>query len=393
MRRALVGGAYPGMGTGDPDLYKAFCWRFWRLAAPHGGRIGVVLPRSALAAKGSTDFRLTMFGGSADLDLTMLLNRAGWVFDEAEHRYTIGLVAVVRRAGGRESSRLRLRGPYADRTQFQANVVREPVSFFGNEVRTWNDSASLPLLPHHDSVDVFLQLRKAPRLDLNAPRQWRARPDRELDATNQKRLMDLESEACPDGFWPVYKGESFDIWTPDTGTYYAWADPQPALAWIQDKRLRAGKRRGDSPHREFKTGYLRDRSTLPCLAPRVAFRDVTNRTNQRTVIACLVPPQVFIGNQAPYLLWPRGDQNDQAFIIGVLSSIPLDWRAAVRRIAREPTLSSTHSRSRVPRVTTIGGGAWSLLRGGWLAPTNASGPGRTRSGWSVGHLRRTRRTT
>ena len=94
-----------------PDLYKAFCWRFWRLAAPHGGRIGVVLPRSVLAAKGSTDFRLTMFGGSADLDLTMLLNRAGWVFDEAEHRYTIGLVAVVRRAGGREPSRLRLRGP------------------------------------------------------------------------------------------------------------------------------------------------------------------------------------------------------------------------------------------------------------------------------------------
>ncbi len=28
VRKALVGGAYPGMGTGDPDLYKAFCWRF-----------------------------------------------------------------------------------------------------------------------------------------------------------------------------------------------------------------------------------------------------------------------------------------------------------------------------------------------------------------------------
>ena len=361
MRRALVGGEYPGMGTGDPDLYKAFCWRFWRLAASHGGRIGVVLPRSALAAKGSTEFRLTMFGGSADLDLTMLLNRAGWVFDEAEHRYTIGLVAVVRRAGGRESSRLRLRGPYADRTQFHANVVREPVSFFGNEVRTWNDSASLPLLPHHDSVDVFLQLRKAPRLDLNAPPQWRARPDTELHATNQKRLMDLESEACPDGFWPVYKGESFDLWTPDTGTYYAWADPQTALAWIQAKRLRAGKRRGDSPHREFKAGYLCDRSTLPCFSPRVAFRDVSRATDSRTVRVALVPPEVFIGNQAPYLLWPRGDQRDQAFVIGVLSSID--------------------------------GDVWSHLRGGWPALTNASGPGPMRSGCRVGHSRRTRRTT
>ena len=41
----------------------------------------------------------------------------------------------------------------------------------------------------------------------------------------------------------------------------------------------------------------------------------------------LVPSEVFIGNQAPYLLWPRGDQKDQAFLLGVLASIPLDWYA------------------------------------------------------------------
>ena len=56
VRNLLVRGDYPGMGKGDPDLYKAFCWRFWHLAATDGGRIGVVLPRSALVAKGSTEF-------------------------------------------------------------------------------------------------------------------------------------------------------------------------------------------------------------------------------------------------------------------------------------------------------------------------------------------------
>ena len=40
-----------------------------------------------------------------------------------------------------------------------------------------------------------------------------------------------------------------------------------------------------------------------------------------------MPPNVFIANQAPYLLWPRGDQTDEAFVLGVLSSIPLDWYA------------------------------------------------------------------
>ena len=47
VRRVLVAGRYPGMGTGDPDLYKAFVWRFWELVSRSGGRIGVVLPRSA----------------------------------------------------------------------------------------------------------------------------------------------------------------------------------------------------------------------------------------------------------------------------------------------------------------------------------------------------------
>ena len=82
VRKALVGGAYPGMGTGDPDLYKAFCWRFWRLTAAEGGRIGVVLPRSALAAKGSTEFRREMFGRAASVDIVTLKNRQGWVFDD-----------------------------------------------------------------------------------------------------------------------------------------------------------------------------------------------------------------------------------------------------------------------------------------------------------------------
>lgn len=139
--------------------------------------------------------------------------------------------------------------------------------------------------------------------------------------------MALDADTRPDGYWPVYKGESFDLWNPDTGIYYAWADPDPVIEWLQSKRLRANKRRGNSPHREFTLDYLQDRCTLPCFSPRVAFRDVTNRTNQRTVIACLLPPRVFVGNQAPYLLWPRGDAKDQAFMVGVLSSIPLDWYA------------------------------------------------------------------
>lgn len=138
--------------------------------------------------------------------------------------------------------------------------------------------------------------------------------------------MDLESEKCPDGFWPVYKGESFDLWTPDTGIYYAWADPGPVRQRIQRKRLRGGNSTR-SAHGEFSPHHLRDPETLPCFSPRIAFRDVSRATDSRTVRVALVPPEVFIVHLAPYLLWPRGDEKDQTFLLGILSSIPLDWYA------------------------------------------------------------------
>ena len=139
--------------------------------------------------------------------------------------------------------------------------------------------------------------------------------------------MSFEAKPSPAEYWPVYKGESFDLWEPDTGRYYAWAEPEMALEWIQNKRVKAGCSRRDSPHREFSLEHLRNRDTLPCFAPRVAFRDVTNRTNLRTVIACLLPPNIFVTNKGPYFLWPRGDRKDEAFLLGVLCSIPLDWYA------------------------------------------------------------------
>ena len=125
-------------------------------------------------------------------------------------------------------------------------------------------------------------MRKATRLDRNVPGEWRARPDTELHATNQKNLMDLVSDECPEGYWPVYKGESFNLWTPDTGTYYAFADPEPAQKWIQSKRWRARKSGKRSAHGEFRPGHLENMATLACRRPRIAFRDIARATDQRT---------------------------------------------------------------------------------------------------------------
>lgn len=331
LRAVLTTGPFPGMGTGDPDLYKAFCWRFWELVTADGGRIGVVLPRSAFAAKGSTEFRLALFARAKSLDLTMLLNNQQWVFPNVHPQYTVTLACIARGASVPDAGAVMLLdGPYSNRARYDAGLMRiaERQPMPTAQVRTWNDTASLPMLPHPRDAEVFLKLRRAPRLDLENPGGWRARPYAELHATNDAGLLDLASTNRPRGYWPVFAGEAFDLWASDRGPgfYYGWADPDVVVPELLQRRETA-MRREASPFAEFPAAWAKSKKTLTCLHPRIAFRDVTRSTDSRTVRVALVPPKVVLTNKAPYLLWPRGNTHDQAFVLGVLSSIPLDWYA------------------------------------------------------------------
>ncbi len=162
IRRLLLSGQYPGIGNGDPDLYKAFSWRFWHLAR-RDGAVGIVLPRSALSGTGSEPWRTAVLDGGAFDDVTMLLNSRGWVFDDAEHRYTIGLVSL--RKGEDHTGTLRLRGPYPSLARYDASAGEEPAEFSTEDFRTWTETASFPLLPSPDAAEVFMKLRAHPRHD------------------------------------------------------------------------------------------------------------------------------------------------------------------------------------------------------------------------------------
>ncbi|WP_281195740.1 hypothetical protein [Halorubrum sp. F4] len=335
VREILKNGPYPGMGTGDPDMYKAFYWRFWRLIN-RGGEVGVVLPRSAFIAAGSEEFRRTLLNEGRVRDLTFLKNKDGWVFDNMEPRYTIALLGFTRDEPDAET-KLPLRGPYPDPKSYAEGLERGPAYFDLERARNWTGSAAFPLLPPEPaSIEVFKQLSTHPPLDYDEPDEWRARPNTELHGTNDKkkddgtRLMHF-TEDPPDGFWPVFKGASFApsdevSWINDTGVRYAWGDPDVLVPFLDDRRESKGQHWASAFY-EMSEEWLTERDTLPCLNPRVAFRDVTNRTNQRTVRTALVPPKVFLANTAPYFLWPRGDEKDEAYLLGILASIPLDWYA------------------------------------------------------------------
>lgn len=125
--------------------------------------------------------------------------------------------------------------------------------------------------------------------------------------------------------WPVYKGETFHLWWPDKGIYYASIDPQIAVQTLQAKRRRQVRYTRSAFYGRSDT---EDPATLPCYQARVAFRDITNAVDSRTIIVALIPPKVVPTNKAPYLLFSEdATPRDEAYLLGILSSMICDWYA------------------------------------------------------------------
>jgi hypothetical protein len=198
------------------------------------------------------------------------------------------------------------------------------------ELKASHPDLGVPLLPSVAASRLYQHVvTHHPRFD-SGRGGWRAVPWRELDATNDRKSGLLKEPGTVAGeWWPVYTGDSFDLWDPERwksdGALPFVLEPALGLEELQRKRQRS-----DVWRAQFPLSVLRDPATLPHHRPRILFRDVSRATDSRTCRAALVPPHVFAHNKAPSLLWPSGDARDQAYLLGVMASIPFDWFARRR---------------------------------------------------------------
>ncbi len=313
-RAATLRGSFgPSSGyeatVGDPDLYKLFSQRYRHLVRI-GGRIGVVLPRSAFAAKGSAGFRSWLFNQTTVVRIDFLLNRMRWAFD-IHPQYSVALLVAERGA---------------DTDEFEAAGVADSAASFAEQIGTpglrlrreaLGRELEIPLLSDQASADLLAKLRATGSFTLGAG-QWRCFPVRELDETNDRKLWEGATEGLP-----LWKGVSFDQYAP-RGTGERLCRDSPAA------RKKAAKPRPGQDALVAQSSTVAERVAAVARTngrARVAHRLVTNRTNSRTIIACLVPPGLFLTNAAPYLAFVDDDPTAELAALAVLNSLVFDWQA------------------------------------------------------------------
>ena len=300
------------LGSGDTDLYQAFAWRNWQLLRT-GGRSALVLPRGALSGSGMARWRRRILAKGAFESVVFLINAGGWIFDNVHNSYTIGLTVTAKTS----DDAVRFAGPFSNEKDFLAgasdlaDVPRE-------EFASWSSNAAFPLIPDRKSGEVFRQMKKSPRFD-REDADWTFRPVRDLDASGDKGLLEFDIDTAR-GRVPVLTGASIYLWSPDSGDPYAYASSKTLRAHVE-KKVAASVRHPRSAY----FGMKLPNGVLPMDRPRIAFRDIARATDNRTLITSLVPPGSSTVHKAPLILRKAGNEQTEACLFGILSSIPFDW--------------------------------------------------------------------
>src|SRR5690606_8859694 len=120
----------------------------------------------------------------------------------------------------------------------------------------------------------------------------------EFHATNDRKFYDTAKSE--DLGVPVWGGDGFNIWTAETGLIKSYADQTIAENELMRKRKNQIRDRRSAFYQQSES-WAASPQTLPWRHPRIAFRGISQRTNQRTVISALAPRGVFLQNSAPYL--------------------------------------------------------------------------------------------
>ncbi len=329
--RAVIATGPFDMGSGDPDLYQAFCWRNWYSVKPTG-RVGMVLPRGALAGSGATAWRNKVYDDGQFSDVVVLGNDKKWVFISIDSRFTVALVSIRKTGPGA----VYLRGPLRSRKEFKVGVAAPATPVPVAEFRTFAAGGAFPQLPSTAATEVYRVMRKSPRFD-DLTHPWVAKPARELDATVNLDLMTTKTPTT----LPVWSGKNFNRWQPDAGVApYKWAEPTVAGKFINDRdRRRAettsngGKRKKKVPASDLVQLFSgnEQRETIDVIVPitnpgvRIAFRCVARATDRRTVIAAAIPADRYLQHSAGFLRFNTHSPFHEAALLGVLCSTSLDW--------------------------------------------------------------------
>jgi hypothetical protein len=347
------------------ELSALFLERVYALAAD-GGHVAQVLPGTIFSGSNTKDVRRYLLD-ETDVRAIVGFENHG-IFDGLHNQYKFG-VAVFRNDGRTDV----LRGTFQQRDPAILNDVRAHTIEIPRRVLAEfsPESGVFPFVTRQEEVGVLDEILEHPSLGTAVEDAWTVVPYRELDRSKDADYLVTDDS---EGEYPIYEGKnvyqfSHDDRYVDLDAVSLWglsADTAPdrsAKRTIRGKGIRDLKRAiydafdGDTTSHsqvqfvdellERERGNpLSEADVLPdCTEYRIVIREVTNATNERTLVAAVIPEGAVCVHTLltirPYEINPEEDDlrevplhgvYDRVFsdrelfvALGLLNSLPFDF--------------------------------------------------------------------
>lgn len=303
-------GAYLFQGSGHLDLAKLFLERISNLLCSLRGSIGIVLPRQCLVLGGWAHLRSLLFSNS-QTSILQLRNRKGWIFDDAEHRYVIALLGIVR---GYEEASVHILPGASSYTDFLSVKNRKPLRWTLREmISSRAPDLRIPLFTHPGDERILDKLLVHEAVGSDPQSHFYAIPFASLDVGK-----DLPS-----------------IGIDDSGLMVARTRSVKQFGFIDDSTAHFVSEKG---YDAFLTKKLRSSSTLRELLPRsydaprslipIVYRYPSRNDDARTLIASLLPRGATpaVGYTHSCIL-PNAAPREILCFLGFMNSVVWDWYA------------------------------------------------------------------
>jgi len=290
----------------DINLYKVFTEQVYNLLRV-GGRCGIVIPSGIYTDLGTKQLRELLFSSSG-IQFLFGLSNEKYIFEGVHHAFKIALLIFEK--GGQTDTfeaafRINPREAVAPTNlEYFLHASNEHIVMSIPFVRR-SSPDSLSIMEFKSGVDVQIseKMLQFPLLGEDIPGAWSIKLNREFDMTNDFKLFRNEPRS---GRLPLYEGKMIWQFRADYAEPRYWVDEN------EGRKAVLGVRGEDK-------GQNLDYQTY-----RLGFRDVAASTNERTLIASIIPPMTFAGNTLIVSSEP-GDYSTLSAITSFLNSFILDW--------------------------------------------------------------------
>jgi len=285
------------VGT-DVNLYKLFVEQCFNLLAP-GGECGIVIPSGIYTDLGPKQLREMLFGETEITGLFGFENRKE-IFEGVHRSYKF--VVLTFRKGGISKT-----FPAA----FMRLDVEELINFptdgalqLSVELIRRLSPDSLSIMEFKNELDVHITTKalQFPPLGQHIDDTWNLRLTREFDMTNDSYLFRTSPTASR---LKLYEGKMIHQFC------HLFAEPRYWVNEREGRRALLGK--------ESDKGQSHDYQDY-----RLGFRDVARNTDTRTMIASIIPRNVFAGNTLIVSQRFSG-KREMLFLLSLLDSFSYDF--------------------------------------------------------------------